>query len=111
MSDRIRFHLDEHIPNAVAKALKQYGIDVTTPTDANLLQAKDHEHLAYARSTGRVMVTFDSDYIQLHAIGVEHTGIAYIGRRSRKIGPLIEILCTLYDVHLPDEMINRLEYL
>jgi hypothetical protein len=111
VTDRIRFHLDEHIPNVVAKALREYGIDVTTPTDAGLLQAKDHEHLAYARSNRRVMVTFDSDYTRLHNIRVEHTGIAYILPRSRKIGPLIEILCTLYDVHLPDEMINRLEYL
>ena len=111
MSDRIRFHFDEHIPKAAAVALRQRGIDVTMPLDVGLLEASDANHLDYSRLTNRVMVTFDSDFLQLHSSGVEHAGIAFIGRRSRSIGQLIEMLILFYEAFLPDEMTNRLEYL
>jgi hypothetical protein len=110
VSDRIRYHFDEHLPNAVAKGLRRHGIDVTMPIDVGLLKARDEMHLAYARRTGRVMVTFDLDYVHLHYANVEHAGIAYIVPRSRSIGYLIEYLLLLYEVYLPDQMINRLEY-
>lgn len=111
MNKRIAYHLDEHIPNAVTKGLRQYGIDVTTPSDANLLEAGDLLHLDYARRTGRIMVTFDADYIRLHRNNLEHAGIIYVVPRSRSIGRMIELLCLYYEIFLSDDMINRLEYL
>jgi hypothetical protein len=36
MTDRLRFHLDEHIDPDVARALRRYGIDVTTTVEAGL---------------------------------------------------------------------------
>jgi hypothetical protein len=68
VSNRIAYHLDEHIPNAIAKGLRRHGINVTTPMDATLLGVADHTHLEYARSTSRVMVTYDSDYLRLHKL-------------------------------------------
>ena len=111
VSDRIRFHFDEHIPKAVATALRRRSIDVTMPLDAGLLEASDLLHLDYARLTGRVMVTFDSDFLQLHSTGIEHAGIAFVGHRSRSIGQLIKMLILFYEAFLPHEMTNRLEYL
>ena len=35
MTVMIRFHLDEHVPTAVALGLRRRGIDVTTPADAD----------------------------------------------------------------------------
>jgi hypothetical protein len=48
----IRFHLDEHMASLVANALRQYGFDVTTPDDVNLLSSDDSGHLAFAFSEG-----------------------------------------------------------
>lgn len=110
-SERLRYHFDEHIPTAVAKGLRRYGIDVTMPNDVGLLKAADYVHLEYARRNGRVMVTFDSDYLGLHARNVEHMGIAYIRPRSRSIGQMIDLLNLFYQAFLPDEMKNRLEYI
>lgn len=56
MSDRVRFHLDEHMAKAIATGLRQRGIDVTTTAKAGLLGAGDEEQLAYARREGRVGV-------------------------------------------------------
>jgi hypothetical protein len=48
MPQTLRFHLDEHVPAAIAAALRRRGIDVTTAADAGLLGATDEDHLAFA---------------------------------------------------------------
>ena len=48
----LRFHLDEHVNHAIAKALASRGIDVTTTTEAGLLAAADEKHLEFARCNG-----------------------------------------------------------
>jgi hypothetical protein len=111
VSERIRFHLDEHISNAVAKALRQYAIDVTTPSEVRLRQASDHDHLEFARRTGRVFVTGDADFLRMHAAGVEHAGLAFVAPSRRNVGYIVERLRLLYEIMSPEEMVNTLEFL
>jgi len=61
----IRFHLDEHVPHAVAEGLRRLGIDVTTTTDANLLGAEDADQIAYGLVQSRVIFTEDDDFLVL----------------------------------------------
>ena len=75
MAESLRFHLDEHVPKAVATGLRSHGIDVTTAADAGLLSAKDQEHLDFAASQLRVLVTHDKHCLRHAASGVVHTGI------------------------------------
>ena len=79
--DRIQFHLDEHIPPAIASALRRRGIEVTTASEAHLLGTTDEAHLQFAQQTGRVIVTNDDDYLRLHADGRSHAGIAFLQTR------------------------------
>lgn len=44
----MRFHLDEHVPAALAAALRMHNIDVTTATDAGLIAAVDELHVEHA---------------------------------------------------------------
>jgi predicted nuclease of predicted toxin-antitoxin system len=53
--EKVRYHLDEHVPPAIAKALRKYGIDVTTTVEAGLRTLGDREHLEFARSEGRII--------------------------------------------------------
>jgi len=46
---------------AVARGLRNRGIDVTTTVETGMSGASDEEPLAYALSAGRVMVTHDAD--------------------------------------------------
>jgi predicted nuclease of predicted toxin-antitoxin system len=62
----IRFHLDELVHGAVASALRHRGIDVTMPADVCLLSASDEQHLQFAFSENRVIVTQGSDFLALH---------------------------------------------
>ncbi|MEZ5585087.1 MAG: DUF5615 family PIN-like protein [Candidatus Competibacteraceae bacterium] len=41
-------------------------MNVTTATEANLIAAADEGQLAYAERAGRVIVTYDDDFLRLH---------------------------------------------
>ena len=111
----ITFHLDEHIPPAVAIALRHRGIDVTTTVDAGLVGAEDHQHLDFATAAGRVVITVvitqDADFVRLHAEGVPHAGIAYWRTRTRSLGDVLRRLVLIHGALLPEEMKGRVEYL
>lgn len=110
-SERIRFHLDEHIASAIAIALRQRGIDVTTTAEANLLAATDEDQLKYAHRSRRVMVTHDDDFLNLHAHGTPHAGIAYCRWGARTIGEMVQMLVLIYEMMSPDEMMSKIVYL
>ena len=78
----IRFHLDEHVPHAIAEGLRRRGIDVTTTVEAGLRSATDDVHLAYAVEQRRVIV--------LHHL----------------VGLTVEIY--RYDASVPDDLVDRL---
>ena len=107
----IRFHLDENVRNAVANGLRLRGIDVTTTNDAGLIGATDEEHLAFALSENRVVITHDDDYLKLHSQGVPHAGIGYCDPRRRTVGGLIHGLVGLWRNRTREEMRGQVEYL
>lgn len=109
--DRIRFQLDEHVPNAVAHALQSRGIDVVTASETLLLGAPDFQVLDCALATGRVFVTHDSDFLRLHNQQHRHAGIAYCQQGARTIGEIVAGLVLVYEILGQDEMIGRIEFL
>lgn len=106
----LRFHLDEHVPNAVANGLRRRGIDVTTTTDADLLNAADEEHLDYALAEQRVIFTNNRDFLRLAAAGMQHAGIVYAPPEKSRIGDVIRLLALLSELASPAEMANHIEY-
>jgi len=107
----MRFHLDEHVAYAIAAGLRRRGIDVTTASDAGLLEAPDEQHLAFALQEGRVIVTQDSDFLRIHARGDAHPGIVYAAQGSRTIGEILRSLALMHDCLEEGEMHGRIEYL
>jgi uncharacterized protein with PIN domain len=108
--EQIRFYLDEHVPKAVAEGLRRRGVDVLTVQEAGNSGLSDHEQLNFALENGCVIVTMDSDFLQLAVQGITHPGIAYASPR-KSIGELIGALRLLSDVLTPAEMENHLEFL
>jgi predicted nuclease of predicted toxin-antitoxin system len=108
----LRFHLDESVTLAIVAGLRQRGIDVTTPQNAQLLGAPDEEHLEHARHEDRVLITHDVDYLVLHGqLGIRHSGIAYCHQRKYSVGELLrslQLLDACYEAH---EMTGRVEFL
>ena len=111
MPRTIRFHLDEHNDRAIATGLRQRGVDVTTTPDAGLRGAVDENHIAFAISKGRVVVTKDADFLRLHAAGVEHLGIVYIPSGPLSIGAIIRGLILIWEIYEPEDMVGHLERL
>jgi hypothetical protein len=111
MARTIRFHLDENCDPRIAAGLALHGVDVTTTPEAGLLQASDEAQLAFAVAQGRVIVTQDTDFLRLAAIGRETSGIAFSPGQGRSIGQVIHVLLLIWEVYEPEEMRNRIEFL
>jgi predicted nuclease of predicted toxin-antitoxin system len=111
MPQTIRFHLDEHCPTALAEALRRRGIDVATAADAGLLHAPDEDHIASARTQGRMIFTQDADFLRLHAAGADHSGIAYCHQQALTLGQIIQGLVLIWDIYEPEEMCKHVEWL
>ena len=111
MSSAVRYYLDEHVDPAVAAGLRRLGIDALTVGEAGRLSDDDPAQLAFATAEGRVMVTFDRDYLDLHAVGTSHAGIAFGWPTRQTIGYLVAALELLHGVYTADDMLDRLEYL
>lgn len=110
-SRRIRIRLDEHVPHAVAHALRRQEIDVETANDADQVGVIDVDILATCLEEGRVVVTYDRDFMRLHAQGAMHAGIVFVPRGRRTVGEMVDYLQLLADVYSPADMDGRVEYM
>lgn len=108
--DRISFYLDEHIPKAVAKGLKQRGINAIICSEINTLGLSDMEQLALAAEKSWVIVTRDNDFLVLHAQAVPHSGIVF-ATRPLSIGELINGLLLIHEILELKDMANHVEFL
>lgn len=93
---RIKYLTDEHVPSAVAKGLRARGVDVITPPEAGTLGNTDELLLTYARELGRVVITYDADFLRLHDAGIAHAGIVY-GTADLSIGVETRVMGTEVD--------------
>jgi Domain of unknown function (DUF5615) len=107
----LAFHLDEHMDHAIAHGLRRRGIDVTTTTEAGLLEAIDPVHVAFALRERRVIVTNDPDFLAMAGAGIEHAGIAFAPHGERFIGRIVTHLCLMSDCLEPAEMVGKIEFL
>jgi predicted nuclease of predicted toxin-antitoxin system len=111
VADRIKFHLDEHVDPNIARALRRYGINVTTTVDAGLRTGNDPAHLDFIRREGRVVVTHDADFLRYASQSRDHPGIACCHMGARSMGEIIRSLILIYEVLTSKEMAGHVEYL
>jgi hypothetical protein len=107
----VSFHLDEHQPTALARALQRFGIAAETTAEAGLIGASDPAHLVHAHEHLWVVVTDDSDFVELHYAGVEHSGIVFFPPPRRTVGEMVESLRLVSETYSAEEMVGRLEYM
>ncbi len=111
MADSLRFYLDENVPVQVARQLKLRGIDVVTTRSLALLGADDIDHLRNATKQNRVLCTYDNDFLDLVASGIQHTGVVFGQQDVHYIGDWVNWLTLMHAVYTPEEMLNRVEYM
>ena len=111
MAEPIRFYFDQHVPGAVAVGLRHRGVDVLTAQEADRCGLPDSDQLEFATAEDRVVVTFDTDYLELHRTRVAHAGIVWSPATKHAIGPLIQLLLLVHALLDRDAMRNHAEYL
>lgn len=111
MLNKIRFHLDENVSNAVADGLRRRQIDVTTTPEVGLISVSDEEQLSFAYNQRRVIFTQDSDFLKLHNAGFEHFGIVYCIKGSHSIGEILRGLILIWEVLEIEEIMGKVEFL
>ena len=112
MATPIRLHLDQHVPRALAQALRQYGVDVTTTKKAGLQDALDEEHLEYCLANSRALVTHDADFFSRAAAGENYGGIIYAPQQKyqNRVGELVRAVHLIYLCVSAEEMVDHVEF-
>ncbi len=113
----IKLYLDEDAQsNALAKALRQHGIDVLTTSEAGQITKPDSSQLAFAASSERAIYTYNvGDFMALHSDYLKkeknHSGII-IGEQSRfDVGEQMRRLLRIVEAKSVEEMENNVEFL
>ena len=114
---QIRLYLDEDIQKqALILALRNYGIDVLTTSEANRISYVDEEQLIWATEQARVIYSFNRrDFSSLHSQFLEeernHAGINLAQQQRYSVGEQMRGIVKLMAAKSGEEMINQLEYL
>jgi hypothetical protein len=111
LDSEIRLYFDESVQVAVAEQMRDRGFDAVTVRDLGLLGDTDINHLQHASETGRVLCTFDYDFLRLHAEGVPHAGIIIAQHFETTIGDWVRALELICGAMTAEEMRNHVEYL
>lgn len=95
----------------MADQLHQRGITVVTVRQLELLGDSDVNHLARSTAMGYVLCTYEFDYVQWAATGVNHAGIVLGHFRKHGVGDWVKALILYHAVYTVQDMRNRVEYL
>jgi hypothetical protein len=81
-----RFYFDESVELAVSEQLVASGLNVVSAHSLEKLGDDDRNHLERAIAMGRVLCTYDSDFLRLAHSGIEHAGIVFAPMQKASIG-------------------------
>jgi predicted nuclease of predicted toxin-antitoxin system len=108
-STDVLFLLDENIPRAVLDALRRLKIDATSVDELRLKGANDPDVLQLAKAQGRVVVTYDTDFLADPPAVANHAGIVFV-RAGMSVGSILRAVQLIHGVCSPDEMTGRIEH-
>ena len=113
----IRLYFDEDaMDKDLMRALRARGIDIEAANEVGMIDRRDHEHLAYAASQGRVLYSFNmGHFCRLHAdflaSGNNHSGIVISRQQLYSVGEQMRRLLKLAARRTAEDMHNQLEFL
>ena len=115
MPEPITLYLDEDTINRrLIKALRSRDINVLTAQEAGLIGVSDREHLEYASSIGRTVLTFNTrDFVKLHIehVSAERHHAGVIVSDQVHVGVILRRLLKLFNSRSAVDMQGWLEYL
>jgi predicted nuclease of predicted toxin-antitoxin system len=105
-------YCDENVWMPVAEGLRRRGWDVTTAVEEGTLGYTDRQHIRYASDNGRVILTFDDDFLSLVESEYEggHPGVVYVSQHGRDVGELIRRIDSALEREDVDDLSGRVVY-
>jgi hypothetical protein len=107
--------MDVHIPAAITDGLRRNGLDVLTSQDDQTRTAGDDELLSRADFFGRMLFTYDEDFLSISAAwqgaGKHFPGILFAVPMGLSIGRIIADITLIAEACTPKEVADRVIYL
>ncbi|MHB8972314.1 MAG: DUF5615 family PIN-like protein [Pirellulaceae bacterium] len=113
----VRLYFDaDSMQRVLLVALHVRDVDATTALEAGMADRTDEDQLEFARSQGRVLVTFNiSHFCHIHSDllseGRSHAGIILVPQQRYSVGERLRRLLKLVPHRTAEEMHNQLEFL
>lgn len=110
MSD-LKFYFDESVELAVSEQLLAGGLDVVSAHGLNKLGDKDPNHLQRATEMGRILCTYDTDFLQLAAEFPNHGGIIFAQHQKASIGGWVREVRALHARLNAEDVVEQVIFL
>jgi hypothetical protein len=111
----LTIYMDVHIPAAITDGLQRNGVDVLTSQTDQTRTADDEDLLARATALGRLLFTYDEDFLAISAewqrAGKDFPGILFAAQLGPSIGRTIADIQLIAEVCTPEEVANQVIYL
>jgi predicted nuclease of predicted toxin-antitoxin system len=92
----MKFKLDENLPLEVTVVLLQAGHDALTVVDQDLVGESDDEILKICQSEGRIVVTMDLDFSNIHRYPPQQSpGIIVLRLASQELMHMMTVVQTM----------------
>jgi predicted nuclease of predicted toxin-antitoxin system len=107
----LTYYFDESVELVISLQLKEYNLDVVSAHSLSQLGDSDVNHLQRATQMGRVLCTYDSDFLRLAAENSEHAGIVFAQQEKMSIGSWIHGLRSFHSRLSAEEVYGQVLYL
>ena len=111
----LTIYMDVHIPAAITDGLRRNGLDVVTSQEDQTRSADDEDLLVRAASLGRLLFTYDEDFLTISAAWQRSSkhfpGILFAAQTGMSIGRTISDIQLIAEVCSPQEVANQVIHL
>lgn len=107
----LKFYFDESVELAVSEQLRAGGYDVVSAHSLKKLGDDDKNHLVRATEMGRVLCTYDTDFLQLAHLYPDHAGIIFSQHDKASIGGWIRDIRAVYARLRAEDAIGQVIFL
>ena len=107
----LRFYFDESVELSVSEQLTAGGLNVVSAHSLSTLGDSDPNHLARAARMGRVLCTYDQDFLRMAAEGIEHSGIIFARQQKVTIGGWVREIKAIHAQIQAEDIVNQVVFL
>lgn len=101
----MKIKLDENIPTAVVTVLRARGLDTDTVLEESLGGHDDRSVLNAATAVGRLLITLDRGFGDLHTYPPgSHSGIIVLRPEDQRVPTVVGMIESLLDHHQIEEL-------